>query len=89
MSFDVLGDLNWLAVIVATVAYFALGAIWYAPAVFGNLWMRRGVSRSPSRPRPPSTWSRFSRAFSQASPSGWWPQPRPQTRRVRESCSGW
>ncbi len=40
MTFDVFGDLNWLAVIVATIAYFALGAVWYSPAVFGNAWMR-------------------------------------------------
>jgi hypothetical protein len=42
MSFDVLGDLNWLAVIVATLAYWILGAIWYAQAVFGKAWMRSG-----------------------------------------------
>ena len=47
MSFDVLGDLNWLAVIGATVAYFALGGIWYAPAVFGNLWMRSAGIEAP------------------------------------------
>jgi hypothetical protein len=40
MSFDVLGDLNWLAVIVATLAYFLLGAVWYAQAVFGKAWQR-------------------------------------------------
>ncbi|MGH2751919.1 MAG: DUF1761 domain-containing protein [Actinomycetota bacterium] len=51
MSFDVLGDLNWLAVIVATVAYFALGAIWYAPPVFGNLWMRSGGIQVPEQPQ--------------------------------------
>lgn len=49
MSFDVLGDLNWLAVIVATIAYFALGGIWYAPAVFGNLWMRSGGIETPEQ----------------------------------------
>ncbi|MGH2539483.1 MAG: DUF1761 domain-containing protein [Actinomycetota bacterium] len=42
MSFDVLGDLNWLAVIVAAVAYFAIGAVWYAPPVFGEAWMAAG-----------------------------------------------
>ncbi|MGH2654288.1 MAG: DUF1761 domain-containing protein [Actinomycetota bacterium] len=42
MSFDVLGDLNWLAVIVATLAYFLLGAVWYAQAVFGKAWQRSG-----------------------------------------------
>ena len=51
MSFDVLGDLNWLAVIVATIAYFALGAIWYAPAVFGNTWMRAGGFEVPEQPQ--------------------------------------
>ncbi len=51
MSFDVLGDLNWLAVIVATVAYFALGAVWYAPPVFGNLWMRAGGIQVPEQPQ--------------------------------------
>ncbi len=32
-------SLNYLAVLVAGLAYFALGAIWYARPVFGNLWM--------------------------------------------------
>ena len=40
MSFDVLSDLNWLAVIVGALVYFALGAVWYAPPVFGNVWMK-------------------------------------------------
>ena len=42
MSFEVLSDLNWLAVIVAGVAYFALGAVWYLPPVFGKVWMAAG-----------------------------------------------
>lgn len=40
MSFDVIGDLNWLAVIVATIAYFAFGALWFAQATFGKAWAR-------------------------------------------------
>lgn len=40
MTVDVLGDLNWLAVVAAGVAYFALGGIWYAERVFGKAWMR-------------------------------------------------
>ena len=28
----------WLQIIVSAVAYFAIGAIWYMPAVFGNAW---------------------------------------------------
>jgi hypothetical protein len=54
MSFDVLGELNWLAVIVATVVYFALGALWYAPPVFGNAWMKAAgiVMQEGQRPGP-------------------------------------
>jgi len=54
MSFDALGELNWLAVIVATVVYFALGALWYAPPVFGNAWMRAAgtVMQEGERPGP-------------------------------------
>ena len=34
-----LGDLNWLAVVVAAVVYFALGALWYSPVLFAKPWM--------------------------------------------------
>jgi hypothetical protein len=55
MSFDVLSDLNWLAVIVAGLAYFALGAVWYLPPVFGKPWMAAGgqqMGQSGERPNP-------------------------------------
>ena len=38
MIFDSLSDLNWLAVIVAALAHFALGAIWYNDVLFGKQW---------------------------------------------------
>jgi hypothetical protein len=40
VSFDVLGQLNWLAVIVGGVIYFALGAVWYSPMLFARPWQR-------------------------------------------------
>ena len=55
MTFDVLGDLNWLAVLVAALAYFAIGALWYAPPLFGKAWMAAGGMTTPeagSRPSP-------------------------------------
>lgn len=52
MSFSLLGDLNWLAVIVAAIAYFILGAAWYAPAIFGNVWARSGGFEIPQDQRP-------------------------------------
>jgi Protein of unknown function (DUF1761) len=42
MTFDAWNDLNWLAMIVAALAYFAIGAVWYAPPVFGAMWMAAG-----------------------------------------------
>lgn len=40
MDFDVLSDLNWLAVIVAAVAFFILGGAWFIPKVFGDIWTK-------------------------------------------------
>ncbi len=40
MSFDTLGDINWLAVIVSAVVYYSIGAAWYSPALLGKPWMR-------------------------------------------------
>ncbi|MEX0672221.1 MAG: DUF1761 domain-containing protein [Candidatus Babeliales bacterium] len=31
---------SWVGVAVAGVVYWLIGAIWYAPPVFGNLWMK-------------------------------------------------
>jgi hypothetical protein len=39
MAFD-LGQLNWLAVVVGAVVYFALGALWYSPLLFARPWQR-------------------------------------------------
>ena len=33
-------EINWLAVLFATVASMVVGSIWYAPPVFGAIWMR-------------------------------------------------
>lgn len=32
--------LNWLAILVAAVSSFALGSLWYAKPVFGNIWQK-------------------------------------------------
>jgi hypothetical protein len=37
---------NFIAVIVAAVAQMIIGAIWYAPPVFGKMWMKlTGISQ--------------------------------------------
>ncbi|USX55825.1 DUF1761 domain-containing protein [Lentzea sp. HUAS12] len=48
MNLSVLGDLNWPAVVVATIAYFALGMVWYAEYAFGRAYQRSsGQDLSP------------------------------------------
>lgn len=32
--------INWIAVLVAGISSFGLGAIWYSPKLFGNAWMK-------------------------------------------------
>jgi hypothetical protein len=42
--------LNWLAILVATVAYFLIGAVWYSPSLFGPAWMKSmGISMDEAR----------------------------------------
>ncbi|MEX1124285.1 MAG: DUF1761 domain-containing protein [Acidimicrobiia bacterium] len=52
MLFDYFGDLNWLAVLVAALAYFALGAIWYSNALFGKAYRAALGITEQGRPSP-------------------------------------
>ncbi|MGH2711745.1 MAG: DUF1761 domain-containing protein [Actinomycetota bacterium] len=56
MSLDVLSELNWLAVLVATVAFFVLGGIWYSNAVFGKAWARADGYQRPEGQSPGAVW---------------------------------
>lgn len=43
---ELLSSLNWLSIVVATLVYFVLGALWYSPVLFGNIWMKlRNLSK--------------------------------------------
>ncbi|MFW5703968.1 MAG: DUF1761 domain-containing protein [Patescibacteria group bacterium] len=33
-------DINLLSIILASIAYMVIGALWYSPLLFGNLWMQ-------------------------------------------------
>ena len=37
---QILSDINWLAVLTATIAAFMLGGLWYSKVLFGNTWMQ-------------------------------------------------
>jgi len=41
-------EINYLAVIVAAVAYFVIGALWYSPVLFGKTWMK-GIGKTPEQ----------------------------------------
>ena len=42
-------QVNWLAVIVAAIAMFGLGAIWYSPVLFVKQWAKAaGINREGS-----------------------------------------
>ena len=43
---DLLGDLNWLAVVVATLAYAVFNEIYYSPPVLGRAW-RAAIETRP------------------------------------------
>lgn len=33
-------EINYILILIATVAQFILGAVWYSPLMFGNTWMQ-------------------------------------------------
>lgn len=35
-----MGNINWLAVLVAGISSFVVGGIWYSPGLFGKAWMK-------------------------------------------------
>jgi len=35
-----MSTVNWMAVLVAAVANFVIGGLWFSPAMFGKLWMK-------------------------------------------------
>ncbi len=52
MLFDYFDDLNWFAVIVATLAYFAIGFAWYHDAVFGKQYRAATGQDEAAAPDP-------------------------------------
>lgn len=49
-----LTGINFLAVIVSTLVYFVLGALWYSPLLFDKQFMRfRGATREQLMAEPP------------------------------------
>lgn len=38
MNNEIFSHMNWLAILVASLAYFVIGALWYSKALFGSKW---------------------------------------------------
>jgi len=38
MNTEIFSHMNWLAILVATLAYFVIGALWYSKVLFGSKW---------------------------------------------------
>lgn len=53
MTFDVLSEINYLAALVAAVAFFAIGALWYSPLLFSRPW-QRSIGMEPQAAQSPS-----------------------------------
>lgn len=53
MLVDAFGELNWLAVIVAGLAYYGLGAVWYTNALFGRQY-RTALGLDPEEQAQPN-----------------------------------
>lgn len=51
MIFDSFGDLNWLAILVATIAWFVFSAVWYSVPPLSNAWQQ--AARVPPTEGPP------------------------------------
>ncbi len=49
METSFFSELNWLAIAVAAVAYFMLGAIWYSNLLFAKTWIK-GTGIDMSKP---------------------------------------
>ncbi len=57
-------DINYLAVLVAALAAYAVGAVWYSPVGFGKWWMKEmGISKGEMRKMPLTATQAMSLGF--------------------------
>jgi len=57
-------EINYLAVFVAAVVYFAGGALWYSPAFLGNPWMAAaGLDAEKMKGEKKGVWKSYLTAF--------------------------
>ena len=49
MDTSIFSELNWLAILVSTLAVFAAGSLWYSKLLFVKPWMRH-IKVDPNAP---------------------------------------
>lgn len=42
-------DVNMVAVLVAGIVYFVIGALWYSQGLFGKIWMKHSGAKKPDK----------------------------------------
>ena len=58
------GSVNLLAVVIAALAYYAGGALWYSPLLFGKPWMALvGLTEAKIREARKSAWKSYASAL--------------------------
>jgi hypothetical protein len=58
------GSVNLSAVLVAALAYYAGGALWYSPLLFGKPWMELvGMTNEKIAARKKDTWKSYLTSF--------------------------
>ena len=57
-------DINYAAILVASIASFFVGFIWYTPGVFGNMWMEMsGITKGDVKSRQKGMAGKMAAAF--------------------------
>jgi hypothetical protein len=61
-------EVNWLAIVLATLSSLVVGAVWYSPALFANTWMKLAkltpkTAASPAVAIPTATVVAFLTAY--------------------------
>jgi hypothetical protein len=62
--YNALTHLNWIAVLVVTLAGFLLGWLWFSPALFAKSWMKEmGMTKEHFEANPPNMALLFGSCF--------------------------
>ena len=77
-------EINYWAVLLATLSTLVVGSVWYTPKTFGTYWMRVARVDPAAAERPRGTkWWRPSLPAARPSPAFRWARHQSRSRRLR------